>query len=120
MEYILGDDGGSVAEVDDTGGDDLDTGVYGDEFRFLGVFIGDEIGTRDFAGAAQLLGGGVGFGESVGVVIGISVDVFAVVGCYVHCCIFGVCWVWSPMACHLRIVLSSLFPGVFPMLISRL
>ncbi|KAH6831256.1 Major facilitator superfamily protein [Perilla frutescens var. hirtella] len=70
--------------MDDSGGDDLDSGVHGDELRLLGVLVGDEVRFGGVAGAAQLSRHRVGPRQGVGMVVRGGADVAAAVGGYVR------------------------------------
>jgi hypothetical protein len=103
--------GGAVKKVDDSGGDDMDTGIYGDELRLLVLLVGSEVGAWDIAGPAKLPLGGLRYGEGIRVVFrGVSY-VLPCVGCHVHGCFLGALWLWPPVACHSESRLFALFPG---------
>lgn len=65
--------------MDGSGGDDLDSGVHGDEFRLLGLLVGDEVGFGGVAGAAQLSRHRVGPREGGRLVVRSGADVAAAV-----------------------------------------
>lgn len=90
--------GGAISEVDDSSGDDLDSGVHGDEFRLLGVLVGDEGGPRSVSGAAQLSRHRVGSREGGGLVFGAGAYVAAAVGGDVHGGSDGADWLRSAVA----------------------
>ncbi|OMO91359.1 Nodulin-like protein [Corchorus capsularis] len=95
--------------MDDSSGDDLDSSVHGHEFRFLGVFVGDEESAGDIAGAAELSGSGIRYGEGLGVVFRLGSLVFSFVGRAFHGCFYGPFWLWNPMASHYQYHLSPLY-----------
>lgn len=97
--------------MDDSGGDDLDSGVHGNEFRLLGVLVGDEICTEDISGAAQLPGHRVGPWEGGGMVVGTGAEVAAAMGGDVHGSGDGVDWVRCAMARHYEPHYVALFCG---------
>lgn len=63
--------------MDDSSGHDMDSGFHRNELRFLGLLFGTEIGSGDFAGAAQLPRRGFRSREGVRVVFGACADVFS-------------------------------------------
>lgn len=97
--------------MDDTGGDDMGSGIHGHKLRFFSVFFGFEIGSGDLSGAAELLGRRFRSWQGVWVVLRPGVDVFSVVGRSVHGCFYGASWLWRPVASHKEHLHLALFPG---------
>lgn len=86
--------------MDDSGGDDLDSGIHRYQLRFLFLLVGVEVRAGDFASPAQLLGHGLGFGQGFRVVLRLGLDVFSSVGCAFHGRLHGVHRLWLSMARH--------------------
>lgn len=100
--------------MDDSGGDDMDPGVYGDQLRLLGLLIDDEVGSGDFSGAAQLPCGGVGPREGIRVVLRPCLQMPTLVGGYVHFRFHGSFRLRPPVACYSECHCLALFRGNFP------
>ncbi|KAM1380549.1 hypothetical protein ACFX2I_022261 [Malus domestica] len=49
----------TVEKMDDSGGSNMDPGIYRDELRLLVVFVVVEVGSGDLTGAVESLGNGV-------------------------------------------------------------
>lgn len=99
--------------MDDPGGDDLDPGVHRDQLRFLGLLVEPQVGARGVAGAAQLPRGGLRPREGLRVVVGIGLDVYALVGGALHVGLHGVHWLWPSVARHQGNHNPSLYPGMY-------
>ncbi|KAL6964857.1 hypothetical protein U1Q18_035910 [Sarracenia purpurea var. burkii] len=106
--------------MDDIGGEYVDTGVYGDELRLFGVFLGIEVRFGDFAVGAKLPLGGVRHGQGVRVVFRRLPPLFPLVGRLVHRRIHRPFRIWSSMASHSQTHLLALFPGFPPVLVGWL
>ena len=105
--------GGSIKKMDDPSGYCMDSSIYGDKFRFFSIFVGAEGGSRGVTDATELFSDGVGPWQGVWVVVGVGLDVFAVVGGDAHCCLHGTSWLRNPMACDSGIYHLALFCGKF-------
>lgn len=97
--------------MDDTGGDDLDSGLHGDQLRLLRLLVEPEVGDGDLAGAAELPGRGVGSREGVRVVLGPGAHVPAAVGGHVHVGVHGAHRLRHPVARHQGNPNATLHPG---------
>lgn len=95
----------------------MDSGIYGDKFRFFGVLVGAEGGSRGVAGAAELLSDGVRPREGVWVVVGAGPDVSAAVGGDVHCCVHGNGWLWASVARDSGIYHLAVFCDILALLV---
>lgn len=97
--------------MDYFGCDNLDSSVHRNEFRLFSLLVGVEGCFGNFTGSVELPGDGVRSRKSVGVVIGISADVYAVVVRHVCSCFYGVVWLWNSMAYHSSLRFIALFCG---------
>ena len=93
-------DGGTVAKMDDSGGDDLDSSLHWHQFRFLDVLVGFEIGSRDISGAAQLPRRRFRSRQGFRLVLGARAFVFPSLDGSLRCGDNGIRWVWCSVARH--------------------
>ena len=86
--------------MDDSGGDDLDSSLHRNQFRFLDVLVGFEIGSRDFSGAAELPRRRFGSREGFRLVIGARAFVFPSLDGSLRGGDYGIRRVWCSVARH--------------------
>lgn len=97
--------------MDDTGGNNVDTGVHGDQLRLLVVLVDAEVSAGDITGGAELSVGGVRHGEGVWVVFRGFAAVPAPVGRDDHFCADRAGRLRRPVARHPADHLTPLLPG---------
>ncbi|KVH91395.1 Major facilitator superfamily domain, general substrate transporter, partial [Cynara cardunculus var. scolymus] len=95
--------------MDGISGDDMDTGVYGYEFRLPLLFNSIEIRIGNQSAAAQLLINGVGFRKVVWMVFWYFLIVFSDMDCPFHGGFPWFVWLRSSMASHSETRLISAF-----------
>lgn len=86
--------------MDDTCGNNMDSGIYRHQLRLLVLLFRLEDGSWDISGATQLPFCGLRHGQGLRVVFWCFPHVFAFVGCHVHGCLDGFVWLRPPMVCH--------------------
>lgn len=103
--------GWTIREMDDTCSNNMDTGFHRYKLWLLLLLLRPQIGSGDFSGAAQLSVYGLWYGQGIGLVFWGLPFVFSHVGGHFHGCLYGIIWLWPPMARHSEIHLFALFPG---------
>lgn len=99
--------------MDDSCGDDMDSGIHRNQLRFLVLLVGVEIRSWDFASPAELLGHCFRFGQGFRMVLRFGLDVFSFMGCAVHRCFHGVRRLRPTMARHPPNHRLALFRGMY-------
>ena len=102
--------------MDDTGGNNMDSGLHRNKLRLLIILFTSEISAGDFTASTQLSLCGIWSGQGFWVVLwGLSL-LFASLPPPLHGCFHGSPWLWPPMASHPKTRLLALCSGQQPSL----
>lgn len=97
--------------MDDIGGDDMDTGIHGNQLRFLRVLLRHEVSTQHLPGATQLPRHRQRLGQGLWLVLWPRPHVPSPPSRHLHRFLHGFTWLWPPMAPPQQPHHSPLFPG---------